>query len=367
MKILFDLTFIRSQIFMGISNYAFRILDYILIIKKQDDFELLLNPISYQHIIKMYPQFEYSVVGNAKISKIPCLGTIYMSYIFKRTIDTRKVDLLFCPWGNTISCLKIRTPKISVIHDLQFRKDTKGLLLLMRKIVDDLVIKHSNLIVTISEFSRKQILDYYPNLSNKLLSLGNVVSYSPSYSTKYIDGEYILYVGRICKMKNILTLIKAYIKIHKIIKHKLIIVGNENNYWRKEILPFIKINGIKDKILILENISNEELNGLYKHTSLFVFPSLREGFGYPPIEAAYMEVPVLCSKCDSLPEVTMELLNYYENPIDENELSQKILLLLNQPRNTEKLKQIASIYKKEYGVETVSKRIYECIVSFCGK
>ena len=233
--------------------------------------------------------------------------------------------------------------------------------LLLRKIVDDLVVKNSDDIVTISEFSKNEILKFYPSIENKVISLGNVVTYSQEYDLRYVEKNYILYVGRICEMKNIITLVKAFILISHKIPHKLVIVGQKNKYWEQKVYPLIINAGIENRVQLLCGISEKELNGLYKNSSLFVFPSLREGFGFPPIEAAYMEIPVLTTKCDSLPEVTMGLLNYYENPTDESELAQSILNILKEKKDAIELKKIASIYKRTYDVNVVSERIYAYI------
>ena len=107
------------------------------------------------------------------------IRTIYLSYDFRRKVNQSGCQAVFCPWGNEITCLKVKPFKISVIHDLQLRLDTKGLLLKIHQIIDDTVVKNSDKIVTISEFSRSQILSFYPNVESKVISLGNSVLMYP--------------------------------------------------------------------------------------------------------------------------------------------------------------------------------------------
>lgn len=249
--------------------------------------------------------------------------------------------------------------KISVIHDLQLRIDLKGLLLYIHKTIDDNIIRNSDKIVTISEFSKLQIRSFYPSLSDDtIVNLGNSVSTNNSNGQCLVDEKYILYVGRICKMKNVITLVKAYITIkERLAGIKLVLVGKKTQYWYEHVLPIVDECCCND-IVIIEDCTELQLTSLYKNTELFVFPSLREGFGSPPIEAAIECVPVLSTNCDSLDEVLMGQVYTYNPPTNEDALSKKILDIINNKPNRQKLEAIRDKYLSCYSIDVVGKKIY---------
>ena len=99
---------------------------------------------------------------------------------------------------------------------------------------------------------------------------------------------------------------------------------------------------------LLEYLEREELRYVYENASLFVTTSLNEGFGNTPIEAAFYHCPVICSRCDSLPEVTMGLVDYYEPAMDENCLSEVIIETLSNPPSKARLRMVSDRFKEAY-------------------
>lgn len=183
-------------------------------------------------------------------------------------------------------------------------------------------------ILTLSRFSKEEIISLLGVPEEQI----SVVSCAPSISATVgdfdlcakkfqITGPYLLYVGTIEPRKNLIRLLKAYAKLKREqgLEHQLVLAGgrgweSDEIYRMAEKLPGVILTGY---------ISAEEKNALYQNATAFVFPSLYEGFGIPPLEAMAFGCPVVCSNAASLPEVVGKATRLVD-PLDETDIAQGI-------------------------------------------
>lgn len=118
-----------------------------------------------------------------------------------------------------------------------------------------------------------------------------------------VAGKFILYVGTLEPRKNIPNLLRAFAVVKRgNIPHKLVLVGAAG--WKyDEIFKVIEDLGIQGDVILPGYVPDEDLVLLYNFADLFVYPSLYEGFGLPPLEAMACGTPVVTSNRSSLPEV----------------------------------------------------------------
>ena len=122
---------------------------------------------------------------------------------------------------------------------------------------------------------------------------------------------------------------------------------------------FITKNNLNSRVKTFFRVSDEERNWLLTHASLFVTPSLFEGFGRTPVEAAICKIPVISTKETSLFEATMGLCNYVENAKDEKELASLMLKKLTNPDSNKKLSEIAQKLQANYEPMNLAKKYIE--------
>lgn len=205
-------------------------------------------------------------------------------------------------------------------------------------LITKLSLKKARKIITISESTKQRVLYHFNNISHKIESI--IISCDPIFSldTKednfisisaefQIKKPFVLYVGSFAGRKNVKTLIEAM----------KILWGNNNNLTQLVIAG--KPSGKDDEILnhltntypiviLSRPKTNLELKALYKNASVFVFPSLYEGFGLPVLEAMSSGCPVIASNSTSIPEI-LGSHDFLFEPNDIDTLSKMISTVLN--------------------------------------
>jgi glycosyltransferase involved in cell wall biosynthesis len=161
-------------------------------------------------------------------------------------------------------------------------------------------------------------------------------------------------VGTIEERKNLLTIIKALKQVKDI---PLVIVGKKKSYF-KEVMEFVHKNNLENRIILLEEITNQELSILYRLAQLFIYPSIFEGFGIPIVEALVSKTPVITSQGGCFPEAGGPH-SMYINPTDENELAEKINALLNSETLRKQIAETGFEYAKKFQPETITKQLIE--------
>lgn len=178
-------------------------------------------------------------------------------------------------------------------------------------------MNQADIIVTDSEFSKSEILKYFPKYAEKIRVVPcgvDLERFKPCDTPERIpevkkslgiEGEYFLYLGTIEPRKNLERLISAYHIFTQRIKDapKLVLAGGKG--WLYDSI-FQKVTDLKltEKVIFTKYVPSADMNPLMCGALAFVFPSIYEGFGMPPLEAMACGVPVLVSDAASLPEVT---------------------------------------------------------------
>lgn len=221
--------------------------------------------------------------------------------------------------------------KIMTIHDLSFLENPKWFskaYYYYYKLMTPLAVRTSKRIITVSNFSKSEIRKFYNFVSTeKITVIYNAISNNFFIKAKTRDKQaYFLTVSSIDPRKNFSRLIHAFESIKE---QKLLIVGGKNRVYGN-----LDNNTNNKNIKFLGRVSDEELINLYKNAEAFIYPSLYEGFGIPPLEAMALGCPVLASDIPVLHEVCNDAAIYF-NPLDERDIQDTIISFHNK-RESEK-------------------------------
>ena len=246
-----------------------------------------------------------------------------------------QLNLWFMPVYSRPFFISKKIPCITVIHDLQAlhypEYFSKGRNLFFR--LSWWIDCHTSAkVVTISEFCKNDILNHYRIPSERVKIIYNPIIMEDKVTDfdilaekyKISKKEYYYTVSSLAKHKNLITLLKM-IKLMKDEgkEPKLVITGVKVNA-ADEIMKYIEDNNLKENVVYTGFISNEDRNALYDNCKVFLFPSVFEGFGMPPIEAMIRGIPVVTTKETSIYEVTQGKAIYVNKAQDANEWMQKI-------------------------------------------
>lgn len=211
--------------------------------------------------------------------------------------------------------------KVVTVHDMVYKafpETVRGRTRFMLETGLKRSMKRADIIVTDSEFSKSEILKYFPQHEHKIRVVPcgvDLERFHPCDEPERIpevkrsleiNGDYFLYLGTIEPRKNLERLISAYAAFAKKIGEnapKLVLAGGKG-WLDNGIYSRVEKLGMTKNIIFTKYVPSEDMNPLMCGALAFVFPSIYEGFGMPPLEAMACGVPVLTSGEASLPEVT---------------------------------------------------------------
>lgn len=203
-------------------------------------------------------------------------------------------------------------------------------------------MKRANRIITVSRSAKQEIIELlkvdadkvvvtYPGVSKRFRIL-NVSDVHGMEVRKYynLPENFILYVGTIEPRKNLVRLIEAYSRVKATMGNtgvKLVLAGGKG-WLNEEIYQRVQELNLTNEVIFTGYILDEHLPTIYNMALAFVYPSLYEGFGLPPLEAMACGVPVISSKVSSLPEVVGDA-GILIDPYSVDELSDAILRVVS--------------------------------------
>jgi len=187
--------------------------------------------------------------------------------------------------------------------------------------------RHADLVITISEASKQDIIKYAHTDDRRIIVINNGYNRIKESGWPACDSDYIVAVTSALPHKNAKGIAAAYAKYREIAQNPLplTIIGVES------------VDGPMQGITCIKYVEkDEELHGLLHNAKAFLFLSLIEGFGFPPVEAMQLQTPVVCSNVSSLPEVVGDAA-LLVNPQDANEVAQALIKVTTDSAYAQKL------------------------------
>jgi len=283
----------------GIGRYAWCLLSELAALDRENEYVCYFTHLEPHAPIELPERFRI------RKFKAGMIDERFDQLILPALLEEDRLDVYH---NSTFSVPAIRTSAktVATIHDVVFRRHPDLVEPGLRAYLDRATrraCRTADRIVTVSEFSKKELCELYPVSSERVQVIHNGVSTPPLVQSRMSQGKSnVLYVGSIEPKKNIELLLKAFSLLREG-PLRLVLAGSRGCYPLEQ---RIKEFGLGDSVVALGYVSESELESLYANALVFVYPSHYEGFGLPPLEAMARGVPTVVSNSSSLPEVVGE-------------------------------------------------------------
>lgn len=284
--------------------------------------------------------FEKNVKGvvMGPAARHPILWKLWYDVKIPALLKRHKADLFISCDG--FCSLATNLPQCLAIHDLawlHYPSFIPGSHLFYLKHFTPRFLQKARSIATVSEFSKKDILDHYgvsPGKIDVVYSSAKEIfvpldaSQKASIKEKYTRGrEFFLYTGAIHPRKNLFNLLKAFSLLKKKLKSNICLVLAGRLAWKyQSFTSSLKTYKYREDVILTGYLPESELALVTGAAYALVYPSLWEGFGVPVIEALRCEVPVITSFGSAMQEIAGDAA-LYANPESFHDLADKMILL----------------------------------------
>lgn len=297
--------------------------------------------------------------------------TLWEQAILPFRLLVKGATLIHCP--AYVSPLIKTCHSIITIHDMAFllypEKFVRSYRFYLR-LWAPVSARRADVVITDSNQSKKDIVKSLkiPGNKVKVIYLGVDDAFRPITNKKLIEQsrrkyelppKFILYVGTLEPRKNIMGLIWAY-KLFKDSgdkEHRLVIAGAKG-WLYSDMFKTVDELHLREDVKFTGYIADIDLPSVYNGAELFVYPSLYEGFGLPPLEAMACGVPVITSNTSSLPEIVGDA-GIMVNPVDHRAIADAIKRVLNDEQLKEEMKRKGLVRARQFSWEKTAQRTSE--------
>jgi len=324
MRIVYDYQIFSQQEYGGISRYYYELAS---IIAKRQGYYPCVHALLYANKYIIGNE-NFKVIGT-QIPVIPKLGRVQLlinNLLGKILVRAYTPDIIHETYYAATSIAPAKVKTVLTVYDMTYEKFSY-LFPPKQNISQNkqCAVKRANHIICISESTKNDLIDIFNVNPDKISVIYMGYTNKKAIHKNIIDishKPYILYVGQRADYKNFNRLLQAYAKSTLLKNNFNLVCFGAGRFSKEEIKQIKELNLNTQNVIHLKG-DDDILNQLYSNASIFVFPSLYEGFGIPLLEAMSFNCPVVCSNTSSLPEVAGDAADYFD-PCNPEEIMSSI-------------------------------------------
>jgi len=272
------------------------------------------------------------------------------------TASRYNVDLLLCP--KSIAPAGFSGKTVITIHDLIFKKYPDSYSLLWRQYWNaslNLSLNRSDRIISVSESTKRDLVKIMDVDEDKVTVIPNgldfdrftrnVTSHSILRDRYHVPDRYILYVGQFFPRKNLSRLLEAFAPLSEQYPDYSLVLAGPGGEGEQQVRSLVTSLGMGDRVVFTGYVDDDDLPGLYKHSSGLVYPSVDEGFGMPLLEAFATGTRVACSDRAVFREIDGDLPVFFD-PHDGEEIRDALQRIIERYTfDTDRAREVAERYR----------------------
>lgn len=323
MRIGFNAQLLVNPARSGIEHYIYYLLESLAIIDKDNEYIIFCK--SKNDLPSIVLKKDNFVLCNSPLPlSVRGFRALREHLFFPFHISQKNIDVYHGTHFMLPSILNC--PSVVTFHDFVLERgldlDTHETSSLLSKLYLRFILPYSaekaHRIISVSDSTKRDIVNGLNIKPDKVITIYHGISklFRRMDDRNYLEKvrsvlglpmEYILFVGALKPRRNLSRAIEAYslLKKYHNVNHKFVIAGPKDERYR-EVFVTVERLGLTGDIIFIGNVDHKVLPAVYNMASLFIYPSLYDGFGFPPVEAMACGLPVITSNVSSLPEIVSD-------------------------------------------------------------
>ncbi len=299
--------------------------------------------------------------------------SIWRTYFIINNLKKANLDIYHglsheIPYGVS----KLNLKSVVTIHDLIYLRYPHLFSLIDRNIYHNkfkYACENVDYIIAISQQTADDVTNFFNIQSKKITVLYQ--SCDQSFYKKvsadklqiikdqyYLPSKFLLYVGTLEERKNALTIVKAIKELKDQGEYYSLVIIGKGGAYQKKIINYINHYQLNDQIIMLGRVKFEHLPAIYQQATLFIYPSIFEGFGIPIVEAIVSRTPVITSRGSCFSEVAGPY-SCYINPLDKYEMAGNIKRIMGDGLKQKEMIDKGLQFVKKFHPKEVTAKVVE--------
>lgn len=306
-------------------RYIDKLVEYLARLEPNLEIILLAKPHRLEYLRTLAPGFKVVEADHKEFTFDEQLG-------FARQLRSLKADLVH--FGMIHQPILYRGAAVTTMHDLttaRFRNINKNpVIFTIKQFVYRQVIRkaaHTSLaLITPSQYVKDDVVDYTgvdPAKITVTYEAADPIPETEEPINGFAGKDYIMFHGRPLPHKNLERLIEAFAGLHARRPDLCLMIAGKQDKSHASYLSLAQKLGIANRVLLTNWITDGQLKWAMRHAKAYIYPSLSEGFGLPPLEAMLNGAPVVASNATCIPEVCGDAARYFD-PLDTRAMSDAI-------------------------------------------